>query len=210
MKFNIPYHIEFNGHPEDHFGVFLYDLPSLSLGAQNYETYTVAGRRGELIGQNDSIGNANLKCTFSILSKYFLPDVLKIKAWLSGTGKLRTSDHTDCYYNVLKITYGDIERDLRAYGRFTVTFICEPYLFRRDGDISVAALTFNPYDKCRPVYEITGNGTCTLTVNGKSVSATIGQNLTIDTNRMLSFREDGAIMNTSLSGEYEDLWIPHG
>ena len=58
MKFNIPYHIEFNGHPEDHFGVFLYDLPSLSLGAQNYETYTVAGRRGELIGQNDSIGNA--------------------------------------------------------------------------------------------------------------------------------------------------------
>ena len=91
-----------------------------------------------------------------------------------------------------------------------MTFICEPYLFRRDGDISVTALTFNPYDKCRPVYAITGNGACTLTVNGKSVSATIGQNLTIDTNRMLSFREDGTIMNTSLNGDYEDLWIPHG
>lgn len=210
MKFNIPYHIEFNGHPEDHFGVFLYDLPDLSLGAPSYETYAVAGRRGELVGKNDSVGNAKLKCTFSILSKCFLPDVLKIKSWLSGTGKLRTSDHPECYYNVLKITYGDIERDLRAYGRFTVTFICEPYLFRRDGDISVAKITYNPYDECRPVYKITGNGTCTLTVNGKSVSATIGQNLTIDTNRMLAFREDGTIMNTSLTGDYEDLWIPRG
>ena len=49
-----------------------------------------------------------------------------------------------------------------------------------------------------------------LTVNGKTMKATVGQNLTIDTERMLAYRTDGTLMNTSVTGDYEDLYLQAG
>ena len=51
---------------------------------------------------------------------------------------------------------------------------------------------------------------CTLEVNGKSMTANVGQNLTIDTDRMVAYREDGTLQNTAVTGDYEDLYIPQG
>lgn len=51
---------------------------------------------------------------------------------------------------------------------------------------------------------------CTLTVNGKTLTANVGQNITIDTERMIAYREDGTIMNTSVTGDYENAYLPHG
>lgn len=50
----------------------------------------------------------------------------------------------------------------------------------------------------------------TLTVNGKKVTANVGQNLTIDTELMMAYREDGTIQNTALTGDYEELFLQPG
>ena len=63
---------------------------------------------------------------------------------------------------------------------------------------------------CHPIYKISGNGTCILTVNGKNMSATVGQNLTIDTDLMIAYRTDGDINNIAVTGNYEDLWLQEG
>ena len=70
--------------------------------------------------------------------------------------------------------------------------------------------SYNPYDMSKPEYKITGEGLCALTVNGKTMKANVGQNLTINTELMLSYREDGAIMNSSVTGEYKDLYLKPG
>lgn len=58
-----------------------------------------------------------------------------------------------------------------------------------------------------PVYKITGEGNCTLTINGHPVTANVAQNLTIDTDKMVAYREDGTLQNTSVTGDYEDMYL---
>ena len=91
-------------------------------------------------------------------------------------------------------------------------FICSPFEYIAEGKEfrSPKDVYFNPYDLSHPEYKITGEGICTLTVNGKTMKANIGQNLTINTDLMLAYREDGSIMNTSVTGDYEDLYLKPG
>ena len=42
------------------------------------------------------------------------------------------------------------------------------------------------------------------------MTATVGQNLTIDTEKMLAYREDGELQNTGVTGDYGDLYLLHG
>ena len=51
---------------------------------------------------------------------------------------------------------------------------------------------------------------CTLTENEKSMTANIGQNITINTDVMLAYREDGTLQNTSVTGDYENLYLAEG
>ena len=206
------YDLQYNGETGKEHRVFLYDYPVIGQAAKKYDTYSVPGRDGELIGAEEYKGNLTISCTFSVLHKAFLPVIRDLKEWLSGSGKLVLSEDTETFYEVLKIEYGNIERELRYYGRFTVNFLCHPYEYLESGTRAMdhKELLYNPYARCKPLYQITGNGTCTLVINGKSVTATIGQNLVIDTERMISFRVDGTINNTALTGDYEDLWLPKG
>lgn len=81
---------------------------------------------------------------------------------------------------------------------------------KREYDYRSREIQYNPYDICHPVYKITGNGNCTLTVNGRTMKATVGQNLTVDTEKMLAYRKDGTIMNTAVTGDYEELYLQPG
>ena len=116
----------------------------------------------------------------------------------------------ETFYEVLIIDYNELERELRKYGQFSVTFTCYPYEFLKSGQKTFSTISFNPYDLCKPIYKIVGEGNYTLTVNGKTITANVGQNLTIDSRNMIAYREDGTLMNTAISGRYEDLWLPHG
>ena len=48
-----------------------------------------------------------------------------------------------------------------------------------------------------------------LTVNGKTMTADVGQNITIDTDRELAYRKD-KLSNTAVSGKYDDLYLQAG
>ena len=47
-------------------------------------------------------------------------------------------------------------------------------------------------------------------MNGNVFTADVGQNVTIDTDRMIAYREDGELVNTSVTGDYEVLYLQHG
>ena len=42
------------------------------------------------------------------------------------------------------------------------------------------------------------------------MTANVGQNLVIDTERELAYREDGTLSNTAISGDYEELFLQEG
>lgn len=206
-----PYFMKFNEHVNGDFGVLMYDYETYSGGQKRRESTAVAGRRGELVSKPTSSGNVTIDVTFSVFG-HVKTNIDALKRWLKGTGKLSFSDQPDFFYKVYAIDWGDIERELRKYGRFTASFACEPYKFKNDGQNEYAPeyLSLNPYDTAHPIYQITGDGMCTLTVNGNEMTANIGQNLTIDTDRMIAYRNDGTLMNTAVTGDYEDLYLLPG
>lgn len=204
------YDIEYNNETGKGHGVILYDYAQFSGAEKSYQISAVGGRLGELVGVDDYKSNLVIQCTFGIISPQFMSHVTVLKRWLKGTGTLVISDHQNVFYKVWKADYGDIERGLRKFGQFTVSFTCTPYQFEKDGLIPVSDIDYNPYDLCRPIYTITGTGAFTLTVNGNEMTGTVNGSITIDTERMVSYNADGVSQNNVVTGNYEELYIPHG
>ncbi len=206
------YDIEYNNATAKGHGVYLYDYAQFSGAEKSYQVTQVSGRLGELVGTDDYKSNLMIQCTFGIISPHFMEHVTVIKRWLTGTGRLKISDHQDIFYKVWKIDFGDIEREIRKFGQFTVTFTCTPYQFLDDGQqvMTPDDLTYNPYDLCRPIYTITGSGSFTLTVNGNEMTGTVNGLLTIDTERMIAYNSEMVNQSNLITGNYEDIFIPHG
>lgn len=202
--------MDYNGHSSTEYGVIFNDYPSFSGAKKQYTTSAIAGMVGELVGKDTGVSNLEISCVFSVVNDNFFENIRAIKKWLYGSGKLKFSDMDDTFYRVLKINYGEIEREMRYFGTFTVTFTCIPYEYRDDGNAEWPMICSNPYSTCKPIYRINGEGMCTLAVNGKSVKAQVGQNLTIDSEKMICYRNDGTLANVQMQGDYEDLWLPNG
>lgn len=86
------------------------------------------------------------------------------------------------------------------------------YFMNRDVSVPISGTLrlYNPWSESHPIFKISGEGVCKITVNGKEVSANVGQNLLINTNLMQTYREDGALNNTAITGDYENLYLQEG
>lgn len=136
------------------------------------------------------------------------------KKWLSARNKmLRLGSDPDHFYKILKVSADDAEHTSERIGNFTATFQTKDglrYLLEGLNEHAAENVSFNPYEISHPIYKISGEGNCSLIVNGKKMSADVGQNLTIDTDRKIAYRADGTLSNTAVSGDYEDLFLQEG
>ena len=138
----------------------------------------------------------------------------EVKRYLlkGGIRELRFSDDLSFYYKCKKVVLGTNEREFRHTAAFTATFTLAPYEYLTDGKerYPYQVCAFNRYELCKPIYFITGEGMCTLTVNGNEMTANVGQNLTIDTDLQLAYRTDGTLQNTEVAGNFDDLYLLPG
>lgn len=138
----------------------------------------------------------------------------EVKRYLlkGGIRELRFSDDLSFYYKCKKIVLGTNEREFRHTAVFTATFTLAPYEYLTDGKerYPYQVCAFNRYKLCKPIYFITGEGMCTLTVNGNEMTANVGQNLTIDTDLQLAYRTDGTLQNTEVTGNFDELYLLPG
>ena len=196
------------------FGILPVTRPDIPAPEIRVEEIEVPGRDGVLIETDNCYGTITIPVEFNFLTRPSTwQDVYrKAKKWIRGNGKLWFSDDPEFFYKVLYCKIIDTERTTKRLGNFKVEFTCDPYCYvmRGTSEYPVSDVLYNPYAVSHPTYKITGNGSCILTVNGKNMAATVGQNLTIDTDLMLAYRTDGSIMNGLVTGNYEDLFLIEG
>lgn len=188
------------------------DIPSPE---KNYNVYDIPWGVGKLYQDLGTVNDMEIDISLNFIApKELWSEIFRnARRWLlSGADQLVLEDDQAYYYRVKKVNIGDAERTIRKFGNFTATFVCEGYQYVRDGarKMGIDDVTYNPYDTCKPQYFIEGEGLCQLSVNGKRMAANVGQNLTIDTGRMIAYREDGELQNTEVSGDYENLWLKPG
>lgn len=210
------YLIKRNGKTNTEAGVLVKDRPAIPAPEYNYETVEIPGRDGTLYSDDGTVNDITITVTFCFAcdpSKW-QDHYRKARRWLMDKtdDRLILSDMPGYFYKVKHTTIGKSEREVKQVGEFEVEFICNGYQYLNEGTYEYDAqdILYNPYSIAHPIFLITGNGKCTLTVNGKQFTAEVGQNTTIDTDLMIAYRQDGRMMNTSVTGDYQELYLQEG
>lgn len=209
MSFTFTY----NGINSDEMGVKVRTRPSIPPATEVVEEYDIphAGKHYYHTGLVEDI-QIPVQCSFVAEPNAFQSHARAVSAWLSADQDrtLIFSDDNDWFYKVKKVTYGDsFQRALKVAATFTITFVCEGFVYAVNGEKPSINYT-NYYETSRPLYYLTGNAAGSLTINGKTFAVNVNQNLFIDTERMIAYRSNGDLINSSITGDYEDMWLPHG
>ena len=214
------FEMAFNQTTASSHGLKVETRPSIPAPVMRGDFVQIAGRSGSLLVTDGTYEVITIPVVLNFVSWSKNPNELgakyrEAKAWLMGSGNLSFSDDMDVFYKVISVAISSYER-FRTAGRIEAEFTCDPFTYFREGETYIniptsgKTLTNNYPIESRPLYHITGEGVCSITVNGKTITANVGQNLWIDCYKMFAYREDGTLMNTAVSGDLDLLVLKPG
>lgn len=198
------------------FKIFATKYPAIPAPREKVNEIAVPGRNGMLRTRMGKYEETLIPIEFNYIGGESDWNAIwrKAKIWLTNRNeKLILADDSEYFYKISHVNLSQNERVTRRIGKFPATFVSVDglsYFCTGAEEMSISKAKSNPGITCEPIYKLIGEGECRLIVNGVTIKANVAQNLTIDTERMLAYREDGTIMNTSISGDYEDLYLQPG
>ncbi|MGG7058458.1 distal tail protein Dit [Clostridium tertium] len=206
------YFILYNNETNLDVNLLITDRPSKPAPEMEYEEVKVPG--GKTLYREKGYKDIEIPISFNFISKNaseWDKDFRIIKKWLlrKMNNKLKFSDDLEMYYKVNKVNIDTPERIIRVLGKFTATFTCEPYVYYDNDEIELSSFFYNDCLISHPIYRIVGEGYLNLNINNKIVKVNVGQELIIDTDKGLCYRE-GIVDNVALEGKYEDLYLQEG
>lgn len=195
------------------FNLYITKRPTKPSTEMEYEEVNIVG--GETLYREKYYKDIEITIPFNFASKS--PNVWEnefrnIKKWLNVKAEiLKFSDDLDMYYKVKKVKIDSSERNVKKVGKFNAIFTCSPYVYLVDGknERNLTNYIYNDGYIAQPIYRITGEGFLKLNVNGEEVQINVGQELIINTELGLCFR-NGISSNVSLKGNYKDLFLKEG
>lgn len=207
------YFIIYNNKTNLDVNLLIKNRPTKPSPVMRYEEIEVPG--GKTLYIEKGYSDIEISIVFNFVSKIdeWDKDFRKIKEWLLSKkdNKLIFSDDLEYFYKVKKVSIETPERILKKIGRFTVVFTCEAYSYELNGtnEVQINNSIYNGSMLTKPIYRIVGEGLLTLTINNNTIKANVGQELIIDTELGLCYRE-GIINNVALQGNYEDMYLIEG
>lgn len=210
------YDMEYAGIRASSVGCYVMQRPDIPAGKKDYTVIDISGKDGVLYVDEGTVSDIEIsvELNFMTLPQQWLEKYRIIKKWLLGElGNLKFTDDEEYFYKVKKVEITGTKRKSREIGVLTVVFVCSGYVYREDGlkVYGISEVLQNQYAWSHPIYIVSGDSNTTLTVNGNKFQVNVGQNCRIDTERMITYREAGGeLMNTYVSGDYEDLYLKPG
>lgn len=208
--------VEYGGIKGSSIKIYARERPAIPAARKRREEITIPGRDGALYKSDGSYEPTEIEVQFNYIGmeEDWAKRWREAQRWLGKeNARLRLSDDDGYFFWISYVDLSENERTSRRIGNFTATFVTRDGLYYLDSGLreyGKQEIRWNPYEASHPVYKVYGDGMCTIEVNGKQMKANVGQNLTIDTERMLAYREDGTLRNTDVTGEYENLYLPEG
>lgn len=185
---------------------------SLPIPSFKYKEDKAEGINGGYITEYKNVEDIEITISFNFL--YINDDDFNykkrlIKNWLRKVkdNKLSFSEDEDYYYKVKRLEVSNIEREI-GIADFEVKFICEGYEYSaygcREIKINKNYIVFNTGVKSFPILRVVGEGNTTITFNDKSFSLNVGQEVIVDSEEELCYK-DGRIVTNIMSGKFPFL-----
>lgn len=204
----------FNDESSNEYNVYPVDEKvSVPAPEKDISVIEVPGRDGALHVDNKRYKPIDIpiKLNFINYSNKIDENFRIIKKWLRGSGILSFSYDENYFYKVYDVKINNWSNTFRK-GDFTAVFTCDPFTYSKLGTYAIKnpSKLYNDGYPAKPVYKITGEGYCLLNVNNSIVKVNIGQNCIIDTGLQIAYRDDGQIVNTSVTGDMSELCLNEG
>ena len=141
------------GISSDEVQVVVEKYPEQNGPEKQYETVQIPGRNGDLLLDNASYSNyeQRYEIYFNANKKKTPTGARRVRAWLlSPKGYQRLEDSYDPDYYRIAYYKGppEIENAMNLFGRSTITFVCKPQRYRKDGQypttFTAAGYLYNP------------------------------------------------------------------
>lgn len=178
----------FNDFDSRDYGILVQDEPLIIKPTRKYETIKIDGRDGFLLySDNDETYDSftlTIECTIENANE--IDEICRV---FNGYGKLVLSSNPDRYYYALIANQIDFARVFRQWKTFAIVFECQPYAY----EISNQTLTYNfsstqqtasinnpTNTTSKPLITFYGNGESIVTINGKQMTLTIDEYITLD------------------------------
>ena len=205
--------IVFGGEASSDFGMVVAEAPTFERPTRKATTYTVPGRNGAVIFQQDAwddvvrsyeVWLANSK------GQNIVETVNAFEAWLNSLkGYQRLEDSFEP--EVFRLAYfnGGINfsNEVMQAGKATLSFTCRPERFYKSGENEITVTNgtkiFNPTRfTSKPLIHIEGSGTVTVAIGGNTISATLTDYINIDCETMNAYRLAAENKNADISGSF--------
>lgn len=197
--------------------IWFRSYPVITRGKQKVTSVEIPGRFGTLTEREETWSDTTvtmaIDLTVPLFERHSVDEIyIQFRNRVLKSTELYLEELHSRFFRVKNVEESSYSKESDITISLNLTFTCDPAEYVGAGKYAhdVEDILWNPYSICCPVYQIFGSGTCTLAVNGKSMVANVSKNLTIDTDLMLSYQEDGTLKNTEVTGNYRDLYLQEG
>ena len=220
--------IVFGGKASADYGIVVSEAPTFEQPARKQTIFTVPGRNGAIITQQDSWEDVTRKYriwTTKEPGKDLATSVNAFLAWLNSArsdsiyspykGYIRLEDNFEP--DIFRMAYysgaNDVTNEMMQYGESELTFTCRPERFYKEGEdvieFSSGDWIGNPtLFKSKPLLHIevaSANTTVTLSCGVKSFEVTLDDYVNVDCETMNVYRQNYENKNSTFEGDFIEL-----
>lgn len=194
------------------FGLILGELPIIPVIKERINPILIEGRNGTL---TEKLGfeDRNITCNFAIENtreESIQAKIRRVTPFLINSKILKFSDDLGVYWKVKSIVIGDIARQLRYFGVFTLTFIVEPFSYLEDEIITIdkAMIIYNIGSYySEPCLKIFGINDVNIIVNNKTIILKNIENYIEIDSELMQCRKDNVNTNNKMVGDFPILQL---
>ena len=208
--------IVYGGESSADFGMVISEPPAFERGARKQTVYKIPGRNGSIVIQQDAWDDVTR--TYRVWLDQdpaldLVDQINALEAWLnSSTGYQRLEDNFEP--ETFRLAYysgGDnVTNELMQAGTATLRFTCRPERFYKTGEQEIEVVNGSKiYNETRytskPLIHLEGNGSASLAIGDKTITATITDYINIDCESMNAYRLPTENKNASIGGTFPTI-----
>ncbi len=195
------------------YGMVISEAPAFERSKRKQTIYTVPGRNGAILHQEDAW--EDVPRTFNVWvaeerDQDLAELVTAVEGWLNsvkGYQRLEDSFEPDVYRLAYYEGGDSFSNNMTQYGRATIRFICRAERFLKNGEqpqtVTNGSKIYNPTRyTSKPLIHLEGSGSVSISIGGKTMTATVSDYLNIDCETMNAYRLPAENKNNQISGDF--------
>ena len=202
----------YGGESSADYGMVVSEAPAFERSSRKQTIYTVPGRNGSVIFQEDAWEDVprNYKVWIAKDMQRLPTKIDAFEAFLNsmkGYQRLEDSFEPDVFRLAYYSGGDDFSNVLMAYGEATLNFMCRAERFYKSAENPVEVVNstklMNPTRfTSKPLIHIEGSGTVNVQIGGNTIVANVTDYINIDCETMNAYRLAAENKNSEISGTF--------